>query len=214
MISDAAIAALCVAIFDARQSVAWDHFDDGSDDGVCWGAKWFGGVLMVINRGSKTDLDWIRDAEALADPFVHDELGPVHPGFFGGLERQRDEVLRLGKAFYRFGGHSLGAARASLLTGLFQLAGQMPLPRCVMGEPCSTFDQGAAIIAKAGGTSYRNGNGIIHDPVTLVPVRFWPELYIHATQLTEICVPPDSNASNPFEWHHGVLYQKGIEGLG
>ena len=209
MISDRDIADLCLAIYADAQTVSWAHFDDGADDGVCWGVKIIDGTDMVINRGSRTLSDWIRDAEAFADPATHHGLGPVHPGFWRGMERQREEISARGRGKRRFGGHSLGAAHASLLTGLFVLAGQMPGPRCVFGEPCSTFQHGADIIAQAGGNSYRNGNGVIHDPVTAVRVRFWPELYVHASRLIDVSRPP-ADARDPFAWHHMPLYRAAL----
>lgn len=212
--SDLDIAELCALIYQDQQTVGWDHFDGGEDDGVCWGVKIVDGVDVVINRGSKTLQDWLRDAEALANPFEHSALGPVHPGFNLGMDRQWSEILSRDRPNRRFGGHSLGAAHASLLTARAVLSGQTPAPRCVFGEPCSTFQHGADVIARAGGSSYRNGDGAhVYDPVTLVPVRFWPELYVHATRMTDVSELPTMSSRDPFDLHHMPLYRQALAKL-
>jgi hypothetical protein len=38
-------------------------------------------AMLAVFRGSVTFRDWIRDMLAVANPFVHAKLGPVHAPF-------------------------------------------------------------------------------------------------------------------------------------
>jgi hypothetical protein len=84
MITDHDIAALCADIYSPEPQAMWTQrvlpFD-----GVAYGIKDFETAVALVFRGSATLNDWLRDAEAVADPLDHGELGPVHPGFFQGL---------------------------------------------------------------------------------------------------------------------------------
>lgn len=209
MITDLDVADACLAIYNDPMNYGFDHYY--ADVHLTWGMKLIGDTWLVINRGSKSREDWLIDAEAYANPFVHAGLGPVHTGFMRGMESQWYTFKEKARGITRvkFGGHSLGAAHASLLTGLAVLDGWMPYPRCVFGEPLSTFQQGADIIARAGGSSYRNGNKHVCDLVTCIPMRFWPELYVHATPMVDVCAPP-AHADLPIEWHHMSLYHQAV----
>lgn len=213
MITDLDVARLCNAIYTDPQVVPWEHFIEWED--LTFGMVNVGDCFVVINRGSFTREDWHLDFEAFANPLLHAGLGPVHRGFMKGMENQwymvKEKCKRLGITKVKFGGHSLGAAHATLQTGLAILDGWMPYPRCVFGEPMSTFQQGADIIDRAGGSSYRNGNNSICDLVTCLPMRFWPELYVHATKMTDVCEPPAERQTLAKEWHHMPLYLRAIE---
>ena len=106
-------------------------------------------------------------------------------------------------------GHSLGAARASLFTGLMVLDGKPPVRRLCFGEPRPGFPQAAGIIANVRSRSYRNANGRAHDLVTDVPFTSWIEDYVHPTPLVPICAPPsDADVQRDifFAWHAMRLY--------
>ena len=76
------------------------------------------------------------------DPLEHDGLGPVHPGFFAGLPDLWDRLKNtLTNKPCVVAGHSLGAARASLFTGLMVPADHSPVRRLCFGEPRSGFPQ-------------------------------------------------------------------------
>ena len=125
------------------------------------------------------------------DPLEHDGLGPVHPGFFAGLPELWDRLKNtLTNKPCVVAGHSLGAARASLFTGLMVLADHPPVRRLCFGEPRSGFPQSASIIAEVRARSFCNGNGRAHVLVTDVPFTTWIEDYVHATPLIPISVPP------------------------
>jgi hypothetical protein len=78
MATDRDIAQLCLAIYSGAGQ--WDQIEL-PDDGIAFGVKDLGSVIAVIFRGTATPPDFIHDAECVADPLEHDELGPVHPGF-------------------------------------------------------------------------------------------------------------------------------------
>ena len=167
-------------------------------------------LIALIFRGSATLQDWLRNAEAIADPSAHQGLGPVHPGFFAGLPELWTRLKpRLTQKPCIVAGHSLGAARASLFTGLMVLDGKPPVRRLCFGEPRPGFPQAAGIIANVRSRSYRNANGRAHDLVTDVPFTSWIEDYVHPTPLIPICAPPsDADVQRDifFAWHAMRLY--------
>lgn len=219
MIADAQLAALCVASYlePSQSGVAWDHFDTGeSGDQVRWGVKRVGADVALILPGSRTFMDWLRDFMTFADPFHHDDVGPVHPGFLSGmrtLERELAQLVGKTEPLY-ITGHSLGAGRAGILSGLLVLDGWKPAARVVFGEPKPGFVQLADIIKDVPGRSYRNGDARHHDQVTDVPFSFPPEQYVHPTPIIPVCARPDGGLFaefGVFAWHHMPLYQAALE---
>lgn len=215
--SDAAIARLCNGIYDYAGSapVKWDHLElPNEDDGICWGLKRVDAVDVIVLRGSATPQDWVRDFEAVANPFSHFALGPVHPGFLAGMEKAyavmkphlREEVL--------VSGHSLGAARATILTGLMVQDGHAPRARVVFGEPRPGLPPLAKLIGSVPGRSYCNGNGILYDLITEVPVAIGPENYVHPSPLIHVCEEPGPEWTQQwgvFAWHAMPLYLAALE---
>jgi lipase (class 3) len=211
MITDHDIAALCAAIYapPGQLPAAWDQLELPAD-GIAFGIKDLGAAVALVFRGSVTVADWLCDAETVADPFEHAGLGPVHPGFFAGLP---ELWMRLKQTLTAkpciVAGHSLGAGRASLFTGLMVLDGHTPLRRLCFGEPRPGFPKAASIVAAANGRSYRNGNGRAHDLVTDVPFTTFIEDYVHPTPLAPVCAPPsdaDVQRDALFAWHSMTLY--------
>lgn len=177
--------------------VEWDWWT-GPDAEVVWGKKKVNGVTVVVFRGSITPMDWIRDFEAIG--MLHGKLGMVHEGFLQGMEPVW-ESLKSDDSPILVIGHSLGAARAAILTGLMCADGRSPIERVCWGEPSSGWITLADLIKHVPTRSFRNGNNKVHDPVTDVP----PLPYIHATPLIDVCAPPISSLI-PSEWHHMDLY--------
>lgn len=220
MISDAEIASLCAGIYayPGAPAIAWDHLDPGDDgDGVCWALKRVAGSAVVVLRGSVTKLDWFRDFQAIADPFHHDDLGPVHPGFLSGMRTVERQLRSLTNAEEPIiiAGHSLGAARAAILTGLMVIDGRIPAARVVFGEPKPGFLQLAKLIEGVPGRSYRNGCGLHHDLVTDVPFSFPPEQFVHPTKVIPVCAMPGPDIFarwGVFAFHHMPLYQAAVAG--
>jgi hypothetical protein len=218
MISDLTLANLCAALYHTDEN--WMHYDDGADsDGVCWAVKDIGDISVIVLRGSVVAEDWRRDFQAFVSPFSHDDLGPVHPGFLSGMrtvQREVDELIPIGGNKIIITGHSLGAARASILTGLLQLTTRRSdvIRRVVFGEPRPGFQHLADIVSEVSGVSYRNVANGSHDVVTDVPFSVPPENYVHPTPLTDASAAPDGDLVNkwgPFALHHIGLYVKALE---
>jgi len=210
MLSERDVANLCRDIYPGGlPPSAWDLLEV-PDRGVAFGLKDFGNAIAVIFRGSTTFEDFVRDAEAVADPFEHAGLGPVHPGFFAGLPELWARLKpQLNNRKCIVAGHSLGAARASLFTGLMILDNQPPLRLLCFGEPRPGFPKSAQIIATVRGRSYFNSNGRAHDLVPDVPFTTFIEDYVHPTPLVPVTAPPtdrDVMEYLIFAWHPMRLY--------
>jgi hypothetical protein len=207
MATDRDIAQLCLDVYTGAGN--WDQIELPAD-GIAFGVKDLGPVIALIFRGTTSLNDFVHDGECVADPLEHDGLGPVHPGFFEGLP---ELWMRLQNKLTTkpcvVAGHSLGAARASLFTGLMILAGHPPVRRLCFGEPRPGFPQSANIIAEVRARSFCNGNGRAHDLVTDVPFTTWVEDYVHATPLIPISAAPseaDVEQYLIFAWHPMHLY--------
>jgi Lipase (class 3) len=142
LITDNDIAALCLGIYPEHFSpAAWNHFDDGSGpDGVCWGVKHVDDVSIVVLRGTVTLGDWLRNFQAWVEPIHHDDLGPVHAGFYSGMrtvQRELKEIVPSRPLIIC--GHSLGAARAVILSALLTIDNRAPIARICFGEPRAGF---------------------------------------------------------------------------
>ena len=216
MISDLEILRFADAIYSGNSKVQWDHYDTGADwstDGVCWGIKTFKGFDVVALRGSASIIDWIRNSQAWTSPFNHKGLGPVHPGFFDGMEETWGEIKPLLKNPLILTGHSLGAARADILSGLAILDGVKPARVVVMGEPRPGFTQLRDIIWGCPRVSYRTVDKLGKiDLVTTVPIAFPPEEYIHPTPMIDLLVVPNYlDYWGAFRLHHSELYLAGLE---
>src|SRR4051794_1302223 len=149
--TDEEIVALCAAVYDGAQ--AFDHFDAGEDDGICWAIKRLDACDVVVFRGSITFQDWIRDFRAAP---VRTRIGHVHAGFHTGMEHAWTDIRPLLQQPAIITGHSLGAGRAAILTGLMVIDRLPPIARVVFGEPKPGFLDLAALIASVPGRSYRN----------------------------------------------------------
>jgi Lipase (class 3) len=218
MISDLALANLCAALYQTDEG--WTHYDDGAySDGVCWAVKDVGDVSVIVLRGSVIAEDWRRDFQAFASPLNHDDLGPVHPGFLSGMRTVQcevEELIPIGGNKIIITGHSLGAARASILTGLLRLTPRRSdvVRRVVFGEPRPGFQRLAGIVSEVSGVSYRNVANGSHDLVTDVPFSVPPENYVHPTSLIDVSAAPDDDLVNrwgAFALHHIGLYIKALE---
>lgn len=217
MTDSADAATLCYALYDYADSlkVAWEY--RAVDDGVAWAMVHYNNKLWVVYRGSVTTQDWERDLYAFVDPFLHDALGPIHPGFYKGLSSTVQKIVAYAKPDEEIGitGHSLGAGRASQATGLLALAGSAS-SRIVFGEPHSGGAELARITAPYLGPSYRNTGGPNADwddvdHVTAVPP--WFQTPGPRTDLT--VTPPSDDSWGAFRYHHMQLYADAIlkEGL-
>ncbi len=206
--SDADIATLaCVGIYSPTAVTdGFDHVDVGMDDGVFWALKRLPGYDVVIFRGSVIFLDWVRDGRALATPT---RIGHVHAGFFAGMEKMWAEARPILTQSVIVCGHSLGAARAAILTGLMVADGMAPIARVVFGEPKAGLLDFVKPIADVPGRSYRNGDNLHHDLITDEPPSWPPFQFMRPTPIIPVCCRPQGNefeAFGLFAWHHGTLY--------
>jgi hypothetical protein len=210
MPSDALVASLCAAIYRPMAIVELDHFDAGEDDGVCWGIKRLPGCDVVIFRGSITTLDWVRDLRALASKT---KVGHVHVGFYAGMEHVWSDLRPLVNQPCIVAGHSLGAARAAVLTALMVVDGAPPAARVVFGEPKPGMLDFARIVGTVPGRSYRNGDSLHHDLVCDVPFSFPPLQYMHPTPIVPVLSKPSESLFERFgvfAYHDIDLYQAAL----
>jgi Lipase (class 3) len=201
------LASLQPAIY-AGDASKFDYLSPGSGDrGVVYGIKRCPDFTVVCFRGSANFLDWIKDFWAAADPFDHGKLGPVHPGFYIGMQTAWSQIAAATTGPYIMCGHSLGAAHATLCAALAELAGRKVLERVVWGEPMSGFQPLADLLADIPSTSYRNIVGKHYDRVTSVPFELLVERYVRAGHLTDVtAAPPSNDAWGPLAYHHMGLY--------
>lgn len=208
---------LCYALYAYPDSpkVAWDYLDDGTNsDGIYWAAVRLNGILWAILRGSVLLYpDWLRDFYDWQNPFLHDDLGPIHPGFYQGIPLVRDKLLSLAKPDepIRVGGHSLGAGRGRDLVGELVLAGRPPHYE-LFGEPHAGGAELFNITSKATGNTYRNiaptGPGLDdHDLVTAAPPWFNTPPNRQDFKVT----PKDKDPWGLFRFHHLGLYAGAVD---
>ncbi len=71
---------------------------------------------MIVFRGTVTPGDWLRNFQAWIEPIHHDDLGPVHAGFYSKMRTVEREITELVPSRpLVICGHSLGvwSGRAS-----------------------------------------------------------------------------------------------------
>lgn len=211
---DALIASLCASIYSPTAIIGqWDHFDPGLDDGVLWAIRKLPGYDVIVFRGSITPLDWIRDFRALTRPT---KIGHVHIGFYAGMETVWAQAKPMINQPVIVTGHSLGAARACILTGLMVADGMAPVRRVTFGEPKPGLLDFAAGIKDVPAACYRNGDDMHHDLVTDLPLSFPPFQYVHPTPVIPVFCKPDGSLFEQlgaFAYHHVELYQTALSVL-
>lgn len=211
--NDALIASYCGMIYKPTAIIDFERFDAGEDDGVCWAIKKLPGVDLVVFRGSVTSLDWVRDLRALA---TGTRVGHVHIGFWAGMEHVWSDLRPLLTQPAIVAGHSLGAARAAVLTALMVADDAAPLARVVFGEPKPGMLDLAKIVETVPGRSYRNGDALHHDLVTDVPFSFPPLQYVHPTPIIPVFCKPHEDEfieNGVFAYHHIDLYETALNVL-
>jgi hypothetical protein len=199
VITDADLAQLCALSY--KPGAEWDHAWTAEE--ICVYHRVIEGVDVIVFRGSVTPADWLRDFKGL--PEKHRLLGWCHDGFLDYMDLVFEETMAVVGREIIVTGHSLGAARASILAGLYAAHGSAPIARVVFGEPRPAFKQLRSILRDSGMQlrSYRN----VRDPITLVPDLF--DLYVHPSDLLDI--DGGSDASDPlFGQHHIEFYRKGV----
>ncbi len=192
-------------------AIAWDYLEAGTNaDDIYFGWVRYNGVLWLVYRGSVTKTDWAHDLYTFYNPCISDALGPVHPGFYSGLQATVQKFLNARKPGEPIGitGHSLAAGRGSLATGLCCVANARPDYRIVFGEPHSASSELSGIIRPvATSLSYRNTGGSNStwedvDEITRVP----PWFDVPTERLDMTVTPDPDDPWGAFRFHHMGLY--------
>ena len=206
---DAATLACGIYSYAGDDAISWDFIDTGEDTGVYWAIKRADGVDNLVFRGSTVPLDFLRDAEAIAEPVEFPEIGPVHYGFAKGLDRVADRFLSRKPGPVRIIGHSLGAGRTPIFTGYMVCEGHPVVERIAFGEPRAGMQQLADLIKGAPQRSYRNSDAFMVDYVTTVPARLSIYPYVHPAPLIDVTEEPREllDPWGPFRLHHMQLYR-------
>lgn len=218
----AELAALCALIHaeDGGGASNWTRLSLGVIDGtrVCWAIKRTSTLDVVVFRATLSFWDWIRDAEALADPFDAGPLGPVHSGFNRGLDavwRDIAEALDPRNPFV-LTGHSLGGARACLIAGRAVVSQRPPASLVTFGCPRPAFRKLHQVIAAVPQQHFRNRNKRAHDLITDVPYTTLVQRYVPPAPIIDVSEPPSDaqvRQSLLFAWHGIELYQAAVARL-
>lgn len=131
------------------------------------------GTLLVINRGSKTAPDWLRDF--FFEPIEvsdYPQLGRCHAGFMApakGILPLLKASLQGQRAIYA--GHSLGGAEAVAEAALMACDGQPPLAVVTFGCPRVGMAPFVHFMSQYTVRQWVRGN----DPVPDVPITLPPD---------------------------------------
>lgn len=218
MYTDLQLAQLNADIYHGGET--FDIYEAGGDDsGICYGIILRPDENIITFRGSKSLTDWIRDIIGMPAIFPHTTFGFIHAGFAIGMDRTANEISQ----HVNFSlpttitGHSLGAARAAILTAMFLENYQRDhskLKRVVFGEPLSGFQTLADYIKPVEARSYRNGSGWHHDLITDLPLYLPPTFnWTRASTLIHVSAPPTNfleKSIDPFGYHHIPLYVQAL----
>lgn len=207
MISDLELAQACVDSYDP--AAHWDQSWIREDIHV--GLRHADVCDVIAFRGSVDEADWLADFNGW--PRLHPLLGYCHSGFLTGMDTVADELaLARTERPVAITGHSLGAARALILAGIWTALENPPAIVVTFGTPRPGMAKLSNIL-NTGGIAlkhYKNGPDPVADvPVTLPPL--W--LYQKPQPDTPLNVAPDVGAEDPFHWHHAPLYLEGIRRL-
>jgi hypothetical protein len=191
------------------------QFDDilwpEANDGICAALRHVDDETdLVIFRGSTTAQDWLRDFMAIPGlVYKHEALGAVHLGFIDGMDAAFGHFRPLLRRKVIVAGHSLGAGRGALFTGL--LVADDPtrdVTAVLFGEPrsgCATLQK---LVERMPYRSYRNAHGGRHDLVTDVPTD---PPFCRNRPLIDVSAPPlPGDPWGPFSYHHIGLYQAAL----
>lgn len=214
--SDAEIVGLMAKLY-APQPGDFDHIEDPSsddfgDDGVCWAAKQYGGLAVLVFRGSMTKEDWFRDAiSELPAPGSRvpqcAEFGVLPLGFGMGMYAAMTRWTAYTRSRVIIAGHSLGAARAVIAAALDLAYGGTVDKIVLCGCPRPGTNILTDYLADIDIRSYRN----LGDPVCDVPTE---PPWAHVRPFTALSEPPPAGDISIFRDHHIELYEAGVAKLG
>ena len=193
---------LCAELY-GTDAAAWQNYF--TRDEVIIAHRVINQIDTFICRGSKVGIDWARDGAAI--PCHHPILGTVHAGFAIGIDDAYAEVRAAATGRVALVGHSLGAARAMLLAGLFAKAGEPAYQVTVFGCPRPGGEELRDTVCLSGThpESYRNES----DPVTYVP--FLPGVFCHVLEPAEVHGGSEPGDLTIFRQHHIGRYIAGLQ---
>ncbi len=206
--TDLELARLCAASENPSQnpSAGFDFIDTGAETGVWVAIKKLPDVDVIVFRGSETTEDWLRDLEASMTP--DGALGMVHEGFSKNLDAVHALLDQHTRPNPVITGHSLGAARACIYTGMLVNYFDDPAKVAIFGCPRPGSQSLADFIAHIPLKSYKNR----HDPVTDVPFPLPPRLlYAHVAPFVHVDGLVDLSLPEPLVDHHIANYVAGLE---
>lgn len=208
MITTLQSARLCQTLY-AQNAADWDHY--WAADGIICAHKVIGDDDTLTYMGSKSVLDWMRDAAA-ALTWWDDEIGFVPFGFWVGLNDTLAEAQQAIKKPLYVQGHSLGGVRARIAVAKMLVRDMLVERLCVFGSPKPGFANVGRIFDKCGleRVSYRNRN----DPVPLTPLTVLPLLpWAHTEPWQALDQAGADDDLDPLRDHHINLYIEGVTKL-
>jgi len=144
------------------------------------------GLAMFSFEGTHDRLGWLIDFLSLMlkdqQGLDHRTLGRVHAGFYAACLSAAPRIIVVAqKEPVVFAGHSLGAAMALMMTGLFIDYGLAPIRTGAFAPPRAGDQTFVDAVTSVPFCAYRNGN----DPVTQVPfaLRDFPFRQVPLTQV-------------------------------
>jgi hypothetical protein len=218
---------LCQAVYSPIAPGTFDQV--GFVGKISFGYKLLGDLHTFSFAGSENPLDWIRDLDCR--PLVIPKLGTVHTGFWEGILEATNTIIKIlvdsVPAPYRvsFAGHSLGAAHAAYMAGVFARAsckffpGQrfsIPVETLFLFEsPNSCFPDSAATILANCAKVESYANEI--DPVPGLPAtlgRLMPWQQVTPAIMLEESPGNLLEDFDPFAYHAIALDIQGLEKIG
>lgn len=197
-----------------RSDSQWDlRWAGPADDDLTVCVEKLGDMTVIVFPGTTDIQGWLRDFEAVpSTPHDHPQLGPVHAGFWAGVDQAYQIVSQAGclDGPVIVGGHSKGAANGILFAGLLTAAGKPPAAVVTCGEPRAGMALLARLLAPVPIRSYRN----LDDPVCDVPFTLPGFDYQHPRALIPLAAAPlAGDPWGPLAAHHIELYAEGIGAL-
>ncbi|HEX5228764.1 MAG TPA: hypothetical protein VFW44_13690 [Bryobacteraceae bacterium] len=169
MISDTEIVNACAASYHQPATLARGPLDPY----IVISTASDGETLLVINRGSVTAPDWLRDFQ-FAPIEIADlpQLGRCHAGFMASALKFLPAIMEaVGDRPAIYGGHSLGGAEAVAEAALMATQGKPPAAIVTFGAPRVGMAAFVHFMSQYAVRQWVRGN----DPVPDVPIYFAPD---------------------------------------
>ena len=191
-----------------------ERFDYTEETGGIYWSLVSGSPDLILCRGSVNPQDWMRDFES--------ELGRALPGWSrlgllpDGFSRGLEETLaafdsrteHVSRRHLVLAGHSLGAAHAAELAGMFVSSGDLIDRLVLCGCPRPGTKALAGLFDPKIIASYRNRSDPVCDvPVAIEPLLPWCPLGSYL-MLDE--APAQDDSWGPLAEHHIELYEAGV----